>query len=100
MPKIIFQNIQSNSFQRRLFKLKIDNRVLTVIITAYQKNRKTEKQKDILFYFLVYVDIGNQATDTATLAFTFSTSASTTRMWEIKVSQISCNSPSRYLIFS
>ncbi len=44
---------------------------------------------------LVYVDMGNQATDTVTLAFTFSTSSSTTRNWEIKVSQISCNNPAR-----
>ena len=45
--------------------------------------------------FLVYVDIGNVATDTATLAFTFGTTTSTVRTWEIKVSQISCSNPNR-----
>lgn len=43
----------------------------------------------------IYVDIGNQATDSVALAFTFSTSTSTTRTWEIKISQISCNNPGR-----
>lgn len=43
----------------------------------------------------IYVDIGTVSTDTVTLGFTFSTSTSTIRTWEIKVSQISCNSHSR-----
>jgi hypothetical protein len=47
------------------------------------------------YFSTVYVDIGNVATDTATLAFTFSTSTSTTRTWEIKVSQITCSNPAR-----
>jgi hypothetical protein len=38
--------------------------------------------------------MGNQATDTVTLSFTFSTT-STTRAWEMKVSQIECSNPSR-----
>ena len=49
-----------------------------------------------LFSFLVYVDIGTVSTDTATLAFTFGTTTSTTRAWEIKVSQITCSNPNRY----
>jgi len=43
----------------------------------------------------IYVDLGAVSTDTGTLAFTFSTSTSTIRTWEIKVSQISCNNPNR-----
>ena len=43
---------------------------------------------------LVYVDMGNQATDTTTLTFAFTTTT-TTRNWEIKVTQIECSNPSR-----
>jgi len=43
----------------------------------------------------VYVDMGNVATDTTTLAFTF-TGTSTTRLWEIKVSQLTCSNANRY----
>lgn len=47
----------------------------------------------------VYVDIGNQATDTATLSFTFSSTIAgtpaTSRQWEIKISQIGCSNPNR-----
>jgi len=43
----------------------------------------------------IYVDMGAVSTDTGTLAFTFATSTSTIRTWEIKVSQISCNNPNR-----
>ena len=39
----------------------------------------------------MYVDIGASCTDTATLQFTF-TGTSTTRLFEIKVTQIPCNS--------
>ena len=40
----------------------------------------------------MYIDIGNQAADMATLAFTLDTStvAPTNRMWEIKVTQLPC----------
>jgi hypothetical protein len=38
--------------------------------------------------------MGNLATDTATLSFAFTTTA-TTRNWEIKVSQIECSNPGR-----
>ena len=41
------------------------------------------------FLQIVYVDMGNQNTDSVTLAFTF-TITTTTRNWEIKVSQIEC----------
>ena len=47
---------------------------------------------------LVYVDMGNQATDSVTLNFAFTTT-STTRNWEIKVSQIECSNPGRYTTF-
>ena len=46
-------------------------------------------------FFSVYVDMGNQATDSVTLAFTFSTTTSTIRSWEFKVSQITCSNPNR-----
>ncbi len=49
-----------------------------------------------MFYILVYIDMGNVATDTATLAFTFS-GTSTTRIWEIKVSQLTCSNANRSL---
>ena len=44
----------------------------------------------IHLYFSVYVDIGNGASDTATLAFAF-TGSSTSRKWDIKVAQIPCS---------
>jgi hypothetical protein len=56
---------------------------------------KVEKMVFSAPMYIVYVDIGNLATDTATLAFTFSTSSSTTRSWEIKVTQITCSNPNR-----
>ena len=40
---------------------------------------------------LVYVDVGNACTDTAVLGFAFN-GASTARTFDIKVSQIQCNS--------
>ena len=50
-----------------------------------------------IFLVAVYIAIGNQATDSVTLAFTFSTTlTSTTRAWEIKVSQIECYNANRY----
>ncbi len=49
------------------------------------------------FFSLVYVDMGNVATDTTTLAFTF-TGTSTTRIWEIKVSQLTCSNANRFLL--
>lgn len=42
----------------------------------------------------IYTDIGTQAGDSATLSFTFS-GTSTTRIWEIKVTQVECSNPSR-----
>jgi hypothetical protein len=46
--------------------------------------------------FSVYLDIGTTSTGTATVAFTFATTTSTARTWEIKVTQIECYSASRY----
>ena len=43
------------------------------------------------FYFIVYIDVGDGATDSATLSFDF-TGTATTRTWDIKVTQIPCNS--------
>ncbi len=45
-------------------------------------------------YFLVYVDLGNGATDNLMMAFSFA-GTSTSRIWEIKVSQIECNNLNR-----
>ena len=42
--------------------------------------------------------MGNVATDTTTLAFTF-TGTSTTRIWEIKVSQLTCSNANRFLAY-
>ena len=36
------------------------------------------------------MDIGQTSTDTAVLDFTFATSTSTSRQWEIKATQIPC----------
>jgi len=47
------------------------------------------------FYFLVYVDLGNGATDNLMMAFSFA-GTSTSRIWEIKVSQIECNNLNRF----
>ena len=40
-------------------------------------------------FFLVYMDMGGESTNTATVSFTFS-GTSTTRQWDIKVTQIPC----------
>ena len=48
----------------------------------------------LYFSTLVYVEMGRGATDTATLAFTFSTT-STIRTWEIKATQIPCGASYR-----
>ena len=47
-----------------------------------------------IYSTLVYMEMGNSATDTATLAFTFS-GTSTVRTWELKATQIPCGSPVR-----
>jgi hypothetical protein len=39
--------------------------------------------------------MGNQGSDSATLNFAFATT-STTRNWEIKVTQVECSNPGRY----
>ena len=48
----------------------------------------------LYFSTLVYVEMGQGSTDTATLAFTFSTT-STARTWEIKATQIPCGASYR-----
>ena len=43
----------------------------------------------VLFcFFLVYVDIGHNPGDMATLSFTFGSNAIGNRIWEIKITQI------------
>ena len=41
-----------------------------------------------MIFVSVYLDVGLESTDSATLAFTFSGTFS--RYWDIKISQISC----------
>eukprot|EP00095_Tigriopus_kingsejongensis_P009694 snap_masked-scaffold84_size396325-processed-gene-2.16 protein:Tk09694 transcript:snap_masked-scaffold84_size396325-processed-gene-2.16-mRNA-1 annotation:"conserved hypothetical protein" len=45
----------------------------------------------------MYIDLGCERSDTATLSFDFDGS-DTTRLWEIKVSQIKCNTEGQYAI--
>ena len=47
----------------------------------------------ISFSFLVFIDLGGSSSDSATLAFSFDTSAlgAVTRQYEIKVTQLACN---------
>ena len=40
----------------------------------------------------VYVDMGRVPSDTATISFNFNSAASTSRQWEIKVTQLECGS--------
>jgi hypothetical protein len=50
--------------------------------------------------FKVYVDVGASGTDTATLAFTFpGTATSSSRKWLIKVTQVPCSSASKLVQF-
>ncbi len=49
--------------------------------------------------FEVYVEMGSESTDTATLAWIFDgQNVGDTRMFEIKVTQIECDGPLRCLI--
>ena len=48
--------------------------------------------KGELISFIVYMDIGMDAGDVARLQFSFGQTEVATRIWEIKVSQIECNS--------
>ena len=44
-----------------------------------------------MYRFTVYVDVGDQCSDSATLNFNFDSTDSTTgRSWEIKVTQVEC----------
>ena len=45
--------------------------------------------------FLVYIEVGPSAGATAKLDFTFGTSTTVTRKWEVKVTQIECSSTSK-----
>ena len=51
----------------------------------------------IFFYvfYSVYVELGNNNNDFATLTFNFATGTANTRIFEIKVNQIPCGGPSR-----
>ena len=41
----------------------------------------------------VYIDVGNQSGDSATLTFSLSTGVTGTRVWDIKVTQVECSNP-------
>lgn len=51
--------------------------------------------KNLYFLIVVYINIGEKSSDSATLAFSF-TGTSTSRNWEIKVTQIECSNPNRF----
>ncbi len=56
-----------------------------------------QKTKHIFYYCIVYIDIGANSGDTATLAFTFSTTVTNTnRLYDIKVTQLECDNPNKY----
>lgn len=44
---------------------------------------------------LVYIELGEDPSATASLAFTFGTSTTISRYWDIRVTQIECWSPSK-----
>ena len=52
----------------------------------------------LIMYELVYVDFGTLSSDTIMFGFDFGTTASTTNIWDIKVTQITCGSIIRYVI--
>ena len=41
--------------------------------------------------FIVYLEIGNRAGDMGIIEFMFSTTVAASRRWDIKVTQIECN---------
>jgi len=47
-------------------------------------------------FSLVFLDIGNMPADIATISFVIGTAVSTTRSWEIKVTQVLCYSDGRF----
>ncbi len=60
-----------------------------------------KKQQPFIFAFLncpfpVYLDIGAESDDDATLTFAFDgTDTTAVRRWDIKVTQIECDNPNR-----
>ena len=50
----------------------------------------TKKPHSTFRISLVYVDIGPATGATGTISFNFATTASTTRQWEVKVTQVPC----------
>ena len=47
-------------------------------------------------FISVYIDIGSGSSNSATVAFDFGTTSSTSRQWDIKVAQIPCGSSYGY----
>ncbi len=93
------------------FKLLIWTHIMSLLKQNYEKQVKLSQKGIVIsaqkfvpiliqscyFFIKVFVDMGALSTDTATLAFTF-TGTSTTRIWEIKVTQVECSNPSRFII--
>jgi hypothetical protein len=51
-------------------------------------------EKIIKLHRIVYVDIGAESGDSATLAFAFPGTQTFSRSWDIKVTQLECSNPS------
>ena len=49
--------------------------------------------------FIVYIDMGAGGSDTGTIMFSFDTTSTTSRKYDIKVAQIPCGTNYRYLIW-
>ena len=73
--------------------------MISTYLAPYSKDDKADLIINTLTVILVYVDMGNVATDTTTLAFTFATTT-TTRNWDIKVTQVECSNPGRCDLFT
>ena len=50
-------------------------------------------------FISVYIDIGSGSSNSATVAFDFGTTSSTSRQWDIKVAQIPCGSSYGYTLY-
>ena len=89
-------NSQSFSSSRADLDLPLPSFVVsTRVLTVSKSLSSIETTLHPIFNHLVYMDMGNSASDTAKIEFAFSSTSSTIRTWEIKLTQIPCNSPSR-----
>ena len=77
--------IQDNPYQKYV-ALMLDN---TVSAPLFDQIKDLSKNNLSTWITLVYLDVGQGSSDSATLAFTFSGTYS--RFWDIKITQIPCN---------